>query len=307
MNADDTRKAAHRHSLLSIIMFGLLVVSVLAAWAVTLTRGRVARRGGEILQTLRKQTADAYWADQRTHWTITRQGDAPKRWSFYSRRLDTDGRYSGVEMTVEYVKGGARGLWSTWRLNPDLSGAVYNAGRLIVAGGGFNMPTDTTTIFENDILYLTQRGPKREINSQAAAGDNYIPEGAMPLVRLLVAREQTEALLVAREQTEAQFERILDYKPSVDGIIQFPRLMMEYQGTADAYDGAPKVMVRLPGSAAAEQGQLYVLDKEGLPLATFTGKMKETATTQQEVFETFEGSEAILRAALQRLGVRWGS
>jgi hypothetical protein len=294
MRGEKETDTAARHRKISIIMLVVLVASVFAAWQMTLTTGQLTRNGAQVVAALRKKGADAIWPTAREHWTISSEGRRPVGWSFYAHRREPDGTYRGIEVNIKQGKKRISGNWSTWRLSNQLTSSLYTAGSVRWTGQGILLKTDTTTTFKDGSIHLKQRTEDGLLRSQAGAGDNYIPEGALPLVRAMVAQKETEA----------KFESIYDYKPPRNGVIQFNKLIFEYRGKSDRYENASELLWR-PVGGRATQVPILTIDSAGFTLRKEFGNEIEQAVSRQDVLNTFPRSDAILRSVLRQAPEHW--
>ncbi|MFW5732812.1 MAG: hypothetical protein ACOCZU_06330 [Planctomycetota bacterium] len=293
MRGENEMDTASRHRTISIIMFAVLVASVLAAWGLTLTSGRLTRNGGKVMAALKEEGADAFWSPGREHWTITTQSGKPIAWSYYAHRRDTDGTYRGIEVTIRRIGDHRDGHWSTWQLSNHLDSSLYNAGRVNILPNSVTLTSDTTTTFKDGSIHLNQRVENSRLKSQAGAGDNYIPEGSLPLVMAMVARQKAEA----------KFEIIYDYQPPKDGVIQFHKIVMDHRGPSDQIEGGKEIAWRAVGGKGG--AAVYVIDSGGFTLYRRIGNEIERQATRQDVLRTFRLSDAILRSVLQEAPDHW--
>ncbi len=293
MRGENEMDTAGRHRTISIIMFAVLVASVLAAWGLTLTSGRLTRNGAKVIAALKEEGADAIWSPDREHWTMTTQSGKPVAWSYYAHRRDADGTYRGIELTILRLEGLSSGHWATWQLSNHLGSSLYNAGRVNILPNSITLTSDTTTTFKDGSIHLNQRVENSRLKSQAGAGDNYIPEGSLPLVMAMVARRKVEA----------KFEIIYDYQPPKDGVIQFHKLVMDHQGPSDRFEGGEEIAWRAVGGK--DEAVVYVIDPGGFTLFRRIGNKTERQVSRQDVLRTFPFSDAILRSVLQEAPDHW--
>jgi hypothetical protein len=292
MQGENETDTVARHRKISVIMFAVLVASVLAAWGLTQGTGRLTRNGSKIIAALQEKGAEAIWQDSREHWTITRVKGSPAIWSYYAHRREGE-KYHGIEVVITDIKRPLRGHWATWQLDTHLNSYVYHAGSIQLTGRGITLATNTTTTFKDGSIHLKQRVKDGWRASQAGAGDNYLRQGAWPLVRAMVARKETDA----------KFELILDDTPPKQGVIQFHRLVLRYQGQPDEYpDGYALAWRRSGGKPRAG---VSVIDRSGFILLKRNGDFVERAVSRQEVLNTFPRSDAVLRAVLQQVPEHW--
>ena len=184
-----------KHGVLTVVMVGILAVSVAMAWLTTKAKKDTSRDGAEIISKLIDDTLEGYWTgSRRDSWFIALRQDAkPIGWQKRSRGRESEGMFSGS--VIDGSTGVAR-YESSWWLSPDLSEGRYVA-------RGFNdknnMVVETQiTISENEVTVVRSiRGQK--LAATAARPDNYVPKGTLPLVLRLVAargREVTVKMIV---------------------------------------------------------------------------------------------------------------
>jgi len=293
MQGENEMDTASRHRTISIIMFAVLVASVLAAWGLTLTSGRLTRNGAKVMAALKEKGADAVWSPDREHWTITTQSGKPVAWSYYAHRRDADGTYRGIKVTIRRMEGRSNGHWATWQLSNHLGSSLYNAGRVNILPNSITLTSDTTTTFKDGSIHLNQRVEKSRLKSQAGAGDNYIPEGSLPLVMAMVARQKAEA----------KFEIIYDYQPPKDGVIQFHKIVMDHRGPSGQIEGGEEIAWR----AVSGKGGVvvYTIDSGGFTLYRQIDDETELQATRQDVLRTFPLSDVILRSVLHEAPDHW--
>lgn len=292
MRGENEMDTASRHRTISIIMFAVLVASVLAAWGLTQGTGRLTRNGAEVMAALKEEGADAFWSPDREHWTITTISGKPVGWKYYAHRRDADGTYRGIEVMISQGEDRIKGHWATWQLSNRLGSSLYNAGRVNILPNSITLNSDTTTTFKDGSIHLNQRVENSWLKSQAGAGDNYIPEGSLPLVRAMVARQETEA----------KFEIIYDYQPPKDGVIQFHKMIFEHRGPSEEIKGAQTLTQRAVGGTGV---MTYTIDSGGFTLLRRLGNETERRVTRQDVLRTFKLSDVILRSVLEQAPDHW--
>lgn len=230
-----------RTALLGPFMFGLLLVSLGAAYWLVHSRNVPIRRAAAIIREIRTKALPAYWgSEQTTLYYVLRDGEGKAlSWLAVSRRGgDDDDGYSGTTL------GRAPGklYLEDWRLLPDAS-----AGQYISSFGTVKSPK--TFLLARDISIALSNGQvtvqKAGLEFTAAAPENYVPEGLSSLV----------IRLVAERGQKAAFTMIINEQAIINHRIVFAPITMKPQG-------ARRVLFE-----SRSQGQaiikIYHLDEDG--------------------------------------------
>ena len=168
--------------LLAAVMVGILAVSVALAWLTTKPPENLSQSGTEIISKLADDTLEGYWTgSHRDSWFIgLRQDVRPIGWRMQSRDRNSEGMFSGSLVAGSV---GASPYRSGWRLRTDLSEGLYVASGLDDAG----QAVETRIILTRDEVTVVRSSGGRKLTATAARPDNYVPEGAFPLVLRLAA------------------------------------------------------------------------------------------------------------------------
>ena len=174
--------------LLAAVMVGILAVSVALAWLATKPRKNTSQGGAEIISKLMNDTLEGYWAgSHRDSWFIgLRQDIKPIGWRMQSRGRESGGMFSGGLLAGNV---GSSPYNSSWRLSADLSEGFYVAPALDRRG----QMLETRITLTRDNVTVVRSGGDHKLTAAAARPDNYVPEGAFPLVLRLAAARTGEA------------------------------------------------------------------------------------------------------------------
>jgi len=172
-----------RTVLLAGVMLAILAASTVLAWTLTLPGAGASARGAEIIAQLRKDTLDNYWtaADDVRYFVCFKFGGAPNRWRIDIRNATPSDTYSGG-LTMGIAKGITQ--TSTWKLRSDMSQGSYVATSDLVT---------TRIAIDDQRVAVVRTPPGLKQKADAARPDNYVPEGALPLVLRLAAIGGREA------------------------------------------------------------------------------------------------------------------
>ncbi len=284
--------------MLNIILFVVLVASVGVAWTLTLTSGRDAHKGLAVMDDLRKQGADAVWNGGTARWFIIRQQGKPIGWKLTARVARANGAWGTLDTRVAVENGQVRGYWSYSELANDLSRSTYRAGRLDIRNGGLTaIPLDDTVItFADGCVQAVQTisRMKQKVKSSDCPEGNYIPEGALPLVRVMVARKQTSG----------RFKLVSDYMPPNGSRTRFAIIEIAYEGAGgDRFPGTAKVRSQMVSPAVASE-RVSFLDDQGNLAGAVDGQLEILAATRQEVMqlEILPNPAVVLPAVIRRSG-----
>ena len=193
--------------LLSCLMIGLLALSVALAWLTTKPKKNLTQAGAEIISQLADETLNSYWGDEANEeWFIgLKHQRFPVNWSMRSRKKTPGDIFAGE------ISGGVSGVPASkaeWRLNADLSGGLYLAR---VYDRNRDVLSETqTTLTEKKITVARAVGDQRLLG-HADRPPNYVPEGSLPLV----------LALAARDEKTAEFKIMHDSSAISDGSLNF--------------------------------------------------------------------------------------
>ena len=162
-----------RPMLLTLVLLGVLGLSVGAAWLLTQSRQGPVAAGAEILAQIRQKGLQAYWPNDSTQsFYIQRRGGKPINWSITYRRPQGEA-FEGVELVV-----GALEIRSNWQLADNLSAGQYQSR---VMNRQHVQQEDTEIVYEGGQLKVTRVvGPRGHVGS-VLAPENYIPENSKEL------------------------------------------------------------------------------------------------------------------------------
>jgi hypothetical protein len=224
-----------RQSLLSIVMLGVLLASVGAAWLIVRGSKGARERGAQILRQIRSQKLTALWGQGASEdWYLGKSRDGqPVGWCRATRQFTGDG-YAG---TVHWMQPGLA-LKDTWRLNQDATSGTY-LGQAI--GSRKSM---TTRIVLQEGQVLVQSTLAKNMVVRAAAPSNYVPEGLEFLVGFLASAE--------RQAVACQM--VFNEEPIRGGRLNFHLVMLESIGSG-------RVRWQSPDTGAQ---MVYQFDKRGI-------------------------------------------
>ena len=278
MPAKLPRTEGARELLLGLVLGGVLLVGVgLAAW-ISQSAGNARQEAADILQTLRDKGLAAYWPQDppeapTEHWYLVRDERGGEGWAMARRSYDPAGFYHGLT-----VRGGPGGIdWERWKLAADLSTGAYIAEDTRRARQGPTWRGGTQIVLTDAGLTVRQDTETGPVESHATSvPGNYVPEGALSAVRLLVAQRQTEI----------QFRMIAnDVAPGRgDDEPRFVSGTMEFDGVAERPDapGARRVSVSLGG-----RQDIYTIDETGATLRLEAGPVTWQRVERAELARRF--------------------
>ncbi len=267
-----------RHALLPLVLFGVLVLSVLTAWALTITQGAAVRAGEKLLAELRDRGLEEFWPEARLDWLISRHRGRVEGWEARTRLRRPDDTYEGLELRATVEGDGLVGIWSHWALREDLSQSSYTAGTMRWSGGLPTLRENTRIEYQEGRVHVTQtlwtRGGRARQRSSGVAEDHYIPEGALPLVTWLTARRRIDS---------AHFELVLDDLPPWGTQTRFGELDLSYKGRTDdeSYPGgqAVEMLITYPPT---DMPRITVFNADGEVLGVLQGERERRSATLAE-------------------------
>ena len=207
----------HRGSFLALVMLGILLASVAAAQLLADYRGASARRGADIMASIRSQSLQAYWKDDssRQWYLLTNEkGEAVGYREAFRRR--THGGFTGI---TRLVIGNDVHL-ENWQLSSDTAKGRYKAVSQTSAGG-----MDRTDInFDSHMVTVVKRAADMLGQVQQAAPDNYVPEGMLPL-----------AIAEATKSGRATAFKVIDNEQAiVEGMLYYSLVTVSPNGPREA-------------------------------------------------------------------------
>lgn len=261
---------ASRQATLTVVMFGVLLGSVLAAWALTESRQASARAGARLLRRVRDQGLGTYWEAKTVRWYLVRQGQTVVGWVLRVRTQIDAGGFEGF--TFSYlVPPQQQVAWSHWRLGPRAKTGRYQAQAL----SPYTADQATVELADGRIR-IQQVLSNRKINSGAPAPANYCPEGTLPLV----------AAIVAKQREEAKFRLTFDAVPP-NG--PRPRFFSVTITPHPVDTGIPDAVAAAAIRGRGESLEIHHFDAKGVPVLIAAGNTVTLAATREQVHKFFPG------------------
>lgn len=181
MNTSFGNLRRDRQTILSVIMLGVLFVSVGVAWLVAYHGRGPTNRGSGIIQHIREKGLDAFWDRQTVEaWYLGRDEQGkPIAWQRATRRF-TDGQYVGTR-----IIGAAEGVLSreSWRINNTATEGLYEG---LSVG---RVPVTQIALADGK---ATVRTGLRARTATSQTPPNYVPEGLSWLVFSLAAKAKQD-------------------------------------------------------------------------------------------------------------------
>ncbi|GAH71870.1 unnamed protein product, partial [marine sediment metagenome] len=205
-----TEAPPSRISLLTAVMLVALALSTAGAWLVQETLGAAARRGAQIVADMARRGLSHYWGGRSdVRWyLVTDANGRPHGWRLTTRKADGD-YYAGQDI-LRTAQGAHQ---SQWQLADDASEGRYASGTGLLRG---QHPNVTIALTHNRVEVVTRFGA----SGLGPRPDNYIPEGAFPVV----------LLLTAAGGRPAKFKMIIDQVAVIGGQVHFITLVVTPQG-----------------------------------------------------------------------------
>lgn len=228
-----TEAPPSRISLLTAVMLVVLALSTAGAWLVQETLGAAARRGARILAGVARTGLSHYWGDRSdVRWyLVTDAKGRPHGWRLTTRKAVGD-NYAGQDIPRT-----AQGAYqSTWQLAYDASEGTYASGTALLGGA----QPDITIVLTHDRVEVVTRFGASGLGPRP---DNYIPEGALPLV----------LSLTAAGGRPAKFKMIIDQVAVIGRQVHFITLTLMPQG-ADRVRASFTVLGKKPETAIYHLG-----------------------------------------------------
>jgi hypothetical protein len=287
------RQAPHRprFTVIAVLMFAMLAVATGLAWLIVVSRTGLQSAGAELVQRVHSEGLSAFW-DRSPHvrWLLAYRDDNPVGWRVEMRLPQPEGGFEGLDAALYDIRGRTRGQWEQWRLNADATTGEYRAGELRVTPAGLSLPANTRIVLSEGRIGAQQQAGDSPmwLESGAAAPDNYVPEGTLPLVRHLVAETGRDA----------SFRMVFNEQPPRQGKTTFGVVTMERRelGETDYPGAAARVLV---SGIAGEQTLL--LDDRGELVAVLGGELRIVAVSREQVYAKFPQARQVAVLLTARL------
>ncbi len=248
-NRQYTRDAA-----VAVAMLAALALTAGGAWLLVYVNEGPARLGAEIVSQIQREGLSEFWSETRQeYWRVNGEN-----WWYVLRFQLEDGGFAGVrirETRVRQVRT-PRGLrvvplatWEIWTLNQDATEGDYQAGTF----GPGSISRDTRIQYRDGKVKASQfeDSPTKRTRTEAAAPDNYVPEGALELARGLVARKDSPAA----------FQWILNSRRPFGSTPDFLSVRYEPGQTVQGPDGTDLREVITRHETRQQQGVLVTTEK----------------------------------------------
>ncbi len=232
---------AKKHALLVVVMFLVLAGSVAAAWWLVNYKTIDAREGAAIIRQLRKDTLSAYWDGEIKRFYIAKDAEGKLiRWEAYIRKSS-----EGNSDAFKINRTPKSTLRTDWFLNNKMTRGKYLCRYIIplqMLETSINL--DGKQVVVDRAIWEGGISKERIIGANYAP-DNYIPEGAMPLVLRQVDNRGKKAV----------FQMILDNSAfDKKKKVQFARVTCIPEGKG-------KVLVEIR-TRFGKSSSIYYLDDE---------------------------------------------
>jgi|GEM_PF-1796279 len=282
MFARNAQEGHARRAWLSLVMLGVLLLMVSAAWLLVRARSVPPAGAEDVLRALREKGLRHYWPRPRERWLLLRKDGAPVGWNAAVVLPAGNGEFRGLDVT--YDASSRAIVWEAWRLNADATAGDYAAGR--ANGRGRSLTTDTRIRYAAGRLETVQFIDGQRYASGAEAPGNYLPEGTVPLARRIVADRESSA----------RFQMVIHSAPPQGDRTRLVTLTIAYAGTTPRgpLEGARQVHVSL---GRTDSG-VYLLDEDGDLLGAEDGGLSMTAATAAEVSQQYGNAARLVRALL---------
>jgi len=279
-----------REARLTGVMLLVLGVSVGGAWWFVRARGSLAEVGAEIVQQIRRQGLGRYWPRPTVRWFLTRSNGRAVGWRLLARAMREGNEFEGLEIVSIRGQGQSTALtWAYWSLGSHAGRGSYRSEVITVQQVGplqkWSTQGETHVDVENGTIEISQKLGREQFQSTARTPPNYLPEGALPLARALVAADKTEGL----------FKLTYDHVPPVRGVPQFFSVKLRTVDLASQRGAAAAVRQTGTGVPPAT----YFLDADGITVRKTSADTVEDSVTAKEVLAEFPGAAKLITHALQ--------
>jgi len=271
-------------------MLLVLAASVGGAWWFVRARAPLAETGAEIVQRIRSHGLQRYWPRPTVRWFLTRSNGRAVGWRLLARAMRQGGEFEGLE--VASVTGQRQSVtltWAYWSLDSHAGRGSYRSEIITVQQVGplqkWSTQGEARVDVENGTIEISQKFGRERFQSRAGTPPNYLPEGALPLARALVAADKTEGL----------FKLTYDHVPPVRGVPQFFDVKLLYVDPASQQGAA--AALRQTGRGVPPT--TYFLDADGITVRKTSADTVEDAVTAKEVLAQFPGRRSFIAHALR--------
>lgn len=286
-----------RSATIVVFMLAVLVVSVVVAWWISHHRQTAVRRGGEIVAEIRRDGLKKFWGEGTREFFLVRRNGLDVGWHAALRK-PVEGGYRGLDVYMHLASPGAD-QWESWTLSDDLRAGTYRAfgpSRLMKdrwARTEIALAHGHVTVTETQfaLARASRAGGvamMREMDtftSRAAVGENYLPEGTLPLV----LRQ------VGEHQVTASFKIILNEMPpmptaSGEWETRFGSIRAEFGGQETLANPAPTrttVVTAVRGGFGHDSTERTYWSQDGTLQRLTAGPMEFVRVDQAELLKVF--------------------
>jgi len=287
-----------RSGMVALIMSGVLLSSVGAAWLVVQRRGISPGRGKEIVGRIRKEGLSAYWPGVKLEWFLRQSQGQVIGWRASIGFPRGDGWFDGMEVGVRPVQQNLlAGEWERWSLNENAAEGSYSAGSLVAnALQLVSTKVDTRIKLEKGQVFLQQQAAQQVLASRSATPDDYLPEGMMAPARLMLARERTKA----------NFTLIFNELAPTGDRVNFGTVTMVSVNLDEELVRGAKWAVTAYFAQSRRSAETCFLDASGKVLAVIHHNMntEDATATQEEVTAAFPHAADLLRQLMVQVRLR---
>lgn len=189
MNGMDN-STQRRRGVLSLVMLGVLLAAVGAAWALQNITSRRAAAGAAIVADIRQKGLKSFWGDKTQWlWYVEYEGQQPKGWRL-ALRVPVMGGYHGMSMNAEGPRGNVEvKAVSLWQLSEDLSAGRYES-QIHTRQGGLV----TQILLGEGMVQVSVATPQESLQREKfSVPDNYLAEDTLGLAIARTAAERADA------------------------------------------------------------------------------------------------------------------
>ncbi|KPK86258.1 MAG: hypothetical protein AMJ81_01715 [Phycisphaerae bacterium SM23_33] len=278
-----------QRAILGVLMLGLLLATVGAAWLLESSSSRRVRAAAEILAEIRKEGLDSFWpAELEVHWYLAQKDKRIIGWRAAAAGRSQNGDFLGVDVDMQGRRQDP--VCEQWRLNADATEGAYTA--LVRTPLGYRPDTDIT-LQRGSVKVVQHNLPNyQRLQARSPAPENYLPEGLLePVVRR-----------VAAAGADAQFRLVFNDQPNPGGVVQYGSYRIRHLGRKTQSEGSWVDRVGVSaGGPRSGHALTYELDEKGRLLLVSTHQgLRWTPASEVEVTRVFPRASDYLLELMPR-------
>ncbi|MFP4105435.1 MAG: hypothetical protein ACLFVU_05005 [Phycisphaerae bacterium] len=267
--------------MMTVFLAVLLVLALLGAWTLTVTRGAGTAEGADIMASIAPADLREAYGKTRTEWTILTSRGKPAGWA-YDVFGPTESGYEGYTIVLYTAR--RWGFSLHWKMDKAGESLLLEHNSFALAGVP-NPNENMSVVMTEGKLVIQHQLSGKIYRATGTVPDNYLPD---PLVGIAYWK-------AVQRDTEAVFQSEHTNFPSPGGQLPLINLRVSPADTEDAPIADPQAAVqtvrRFPDG---RESTAHVFFRQDRPIAGRVGDMVWKTVDEDLILQTFQAPSPLL-------------